>query len=120
MFQCISMCLNVFIDIVIEFHHHILIVTFFPCRFFFTLYNDSLPNMLYHYILFFPFLLIHSNFHTIYPYFFMFIHHPTFHIPHSMLSVVARSIAEPKYKYFIHTILFQFYIIYVFNHYSLQ
>jgi hypothetical protein len=67
------MCLNVFIDIVIEFHHHFLIVTFLPCTatftFFFTLYNDSLPNMLYHYVPFFPFPLIHSNFHTIYPYF---------------------------------------------------
>jgi hypothetical protein len=68
------MSLNVFIDIVIEFHHHFLIVKFLPCTptytfFFLTLYNDSLPNMLYHYVPFFPFLLIHSNFHTIYPYF---------------------------------------------------
>jgi hypothetical protein len=31
LFQCISMCLNVFINIVIEFHHHFLIVTFLPC-----------------------------------------------------------------------------------------
>jgi hypothetical protein len=51
------MCLNVFIDIVIEFHHHFLIVMFLPCTstytFFFTPYNDSLPNMLYYYDPFF-------------------------------------------------------------------
>jgi hypothetical protein len=110
------MCLNVFIDIVIEFHHHVLLVTFLPCTptytFFFSLYNDSLPNMLYHYIPFFPFpsihsnlllfwhkeatatckkrtkntlgpTAIHSNFHTIYPYFscLYITPHSTFHIP---------------------------------------
>jgi hypothetical protein len=76
-FQCLWMYFNVFecfFDIVIEFHHHFLIVTFLPSTpaytfFFFTLYNDSLPNMLYHYVHFFPFPLIHSNFHTIYTYF---------------------------------------------------
>jgi hypothetical protein len=88
------MYFNVFIDIVIEFHHHFLIVTFLPCTptytFFFTLYNDSLPNMLYRYVPFFPFPLIHSNFHTIYPYFSR-LHitpHSTFHIPHSTFYVV--------------------------------
>jgi hypothetical protein len=96
------MCLNVFIDTVIEFHHYFLIVMFLPCTptytFFFTLYNDSLPNMLYQYVPFFPFPLIHSNFHTIYPYFsrLYITPHSTFHIPHSMSSLVARSIAEPK------------------------
>jgi hypothetical protein len=96
------MCLNVFIIIVIEFHHHFLIVTFLH-TFFFTLYNDSLPNMLYHYVLFFPFPLIHSNFHTIYPYFsrLYITLHSTFHIPHSMSSLVARSKAEPKFKLYL-------------------
>jgi hypothetical protein len=100
--------LNVFIDIIIEFHHHFLIVTFLPCTptytFFFILYNDSLPNMLYHYVPFFPFPLIHSNFHTIYPYFscLYIIPHSTFHIPHSMSTLVARSIAEPKFFFFFH------------------
>jgi hypothetical protein len=49
---------------------------------FFTLYNDSLPNILYHYILFFPFPLIRSNFHTMYPYFSRsyITPHSTFHI----------------------------------------
>jgi hypothetical protein len=86
MFQCISMCSNVFINIIIEFHHHILIVTFLPYTptyaFVFTLYNDSLPNMLYHYIPFFPCPSIHSNFHTIYPYFssLYITPHSTFHV----------------------------------------
>jgi hypothetical protein len=54
--------------------------------------------MLYHYVPFFPFPLIHSNFHTIYPYFsrLYITPHSTFHIPHSMSSLVAWSIAEPK------------------------
>jgi hypothetical protein len=88
------MCLNVFINTVIEFHHHLLIVTFLPWTptytFFFILYNDSLPNMLYHYVPFFPFPLIHSNFHTIYPYFshLYTTPHSTLHIPHSTFYVV--------------------------------
>jgi hypothetical protein len=58
-----------------------------PTHFFFTLHNDSLSNILYHYTLLFPFPLIHFSFHTIYEKityqssFFTFIHHPTFHIP---------------------------------------
>jgi hypothetical protein len=53
-------------------------------------------------ILFSPISLIHFNFHTFYKnityqfLFFMFIHHPTFQIPHYMLSVVVWSIVEPK------------------------
>jgi hypothetical protein len=31
--------------------------------------------------------------------FFTSIHHPTFHIPHSMSSLVAQSIAEPKFSF---------------------
>jgi hypothetical protein len=97
------MCLNVFIDIVIEFHHHFLIVTFLPCTPTYTFFFHSiqwLPSQ--HAILlrsFFPFPLIHSNFHTIYPYVsrLYITPHSTFHIPHSMSSLVARSIAEPKF-----------------------
>jgi hypothetical protein len=67
--------------------------------FFFILYNDSLPNMLYYYVPFFsipvdPFQLSYNL-----SLFFTSIHYPTFHIPHSMSSRVARSIAEPKFFY---------------------
>jgi hypothetical protein len=74
--QCISMCLNVFIDIVIGIlpsHSHcnnFAMHTYLHILF--TLHNVSFPNMLYYYIIFFPFALIRSNFHTIYD---------TFHIP---------------------------------------
>jgi hypothetical protein len=69
--------------------------------FFSTLYNDSLPNMLYHYVPFFfipvdPFQLSYNL-----SLLFTSIHHPTFHIPHSMSSLVVQSIAEPKSNYFI-------------------
>jgi hypothetical protein len=65
----------------------------------FIIKNDYLPNMLYHYTLF-----SHSHWFvsTIYEkttyqsLLFMSIHHPTFHIPHSMSSLLAPSIAEPK------------------------
>jgi hypothetical protein len=107
MFQCISMCLNVFIDIVIgisasHFHCNVFAMHTHLHILFFTLYNDSLLNMLYHYTLFFPFPLICSNFHTIFKrityqsLLFTSIHHPTFYIPHSMLLLVVRSIVEPK------------------------
>jgi hypothetical protein len=106
-FQYISMGLNVFINIVIGIsssHSHckVFAMHIHLCIFFFTLYNDSLFNMLYHYIPFFLFPLIRSNFHTIYmSLFFTTIHHFTFHIPHSMSSLVARSIVEPKYLYVV-------------------
>jgi hypothetical protein len=93
MFQFISMWFKVIMDIVIEIHYHILIVTFLPwhahppTHFIFTLHNNSLTNMLYHYTFFIPFPLICSNFHTIYEkikyqsLLFTSTHHPTFHIP---------------------------------------
>jgi hypothetical protein len=86
MFQCISMCLNVFYwhcNWISPSHSHCNIFTMQkPTHLFFTLYNDSLPNMLYHYIPFFLFPLIHSNFHTIYPYFshLYITPHSTFHV----------------------------------------
>jgi hypothetical protein len=108
MFQCISMCFNVFIDIVIGIspsHSHCNVFAM-ACTstytFFFTLHNDSLPNMLYYYTLFFPFPLICSNLHTIYEkitcqyLFFTSTHHPTFQVPYYMSSLVARSIVKPK------------------------
>jgi hypothetical protein len=63
---------------------------------------------------FLPFPLIHFNFHTIYEHItyqfllFMSIHHPTFHISHSMSSQVARSIVEPKFimLFFSHNFIF--------------
>jgi hypothetical protein len=96
----------------LEFHQYILILTYLPCpptyTFFFTLHNDSLLNMLYHYTHYFPFPLTCSSFHTNYkklhinPYFLQLHIIPlsTFYISNSMLSLVARSIAEPK-LYFI-------------------
>jgi hypothetical protein len=94
-FHCISMCLNVFTDIIIRIlpshsHCNVFIMHTHLHIFFSTLHNDSLSNMLYHYIIFFPFSLIHSNFNTIYekityqpllhvdtsPH----IPHPTFHV----------------------------------------
>jgi hypothetical protein len=95
------MRLNVFIDIVIEFHHHFLIVTFLPCTPTYTFF--------FHFIQWLPFqhaIPLHSFFSIpVDPFqlsynlslLFTSIHHPTFHIPHSMLSLVARSIAEPKF-----------------------
>jgi hypothetical protein len=94
------MCLNVFIDIVIEFHHHFLIVMFLPCTptytFFFTLYNDSLPNMLYHYVLFFH---SHWSIPTFIQSIITFHVYTSPHIPHSTFhilcpSLVARSGAQ--------------------------
>jgi hypothetical protein len=107
MFQYISMCLNVFIDIAIGIspshtHCNVFAMHIHIHNFFFTLYNDSPPNMLYYYTFFFlPFPLIRSNFHTIYEkityqsLLFTSIHHPT--IPHSMLSLIVRSMVEPKF-----------------------
>jgi hypothetical protein len=78
------MCLDVFIDIVIEFHHHFLIVMFLPCTptytFFFTLYNDSLPNMLYPLCSFFSIPV--DSFQRSYNLSLLFtsIYHPTFYV----------------------------------------
>ena len=91
------MCLNVFIDIVIEFHHHFLIVMFLPCTptytFFFTLYNDCLPNMLYHCV---PFFLSCWSIPIFIQSIITFHINTSPHIPHSMSSLIARSIGEPK------------------------
>jgi hypothetical protein len=56
-FQCISMYLNVFNYIIIEislshFHYNDLAMNTHLHIFFFTIYNDSLSEMLYHYTLF--------------------------------------------------------------------
>jgi hypothetical protein len=67
---------------------------------FFSLYTMTpFPTCYTTLFFFFPFPLIHSNFHTIYPYFsrLYITPHSTFHIPHSMSSLVARSIAELKF-----------------------
>jgi hypothetical protein len=89
-FEYISMCLNVFIDIVIEFHHHFLIITFLPCTptytFFFSLYTMTpFPTCYTTTFLFFPFPLIHSNFHTIYTYF-----SRLYITPHSKFHILCR------------------------------
>jgi hypothetical protein len=79
-------CLNVFIYIVIgispSHSHYNFFAMYTYLHIFFTLYNGSLPNMLYHYIHFYPFPLICSNFHTIYPYFshLCIIPHSTSHV----------------------------------------
>jgi hypothetical protein len=95
------MCLNVFIDIVIEFHHHFLIVTFLPCTPTYTFFFHSIqwlpsqhaiPLRSFSSIPIDPFQLSYNL-----SLLFTSIHHPTFHIPHSMSSLVARSIAEPKF-----------------------
>ena len=97
------MCLNVFIDILIgisPLHPHSNVFAMHI-----HLHNGSFSNMLYHYTLFLPFPLINFNFHTIYEkityqsLLFTFIDsiHPTFHVPHSMSSLVTQSIAKPKY-----------------------
>jgi hypothetical protein len=98
-FQCVW---NVFIDIVIEFHHHFLIVTFLPCTPTYTFFFHSIqwlpsqhaiPLRSFFSIPVDPFQLSYNL-----PLLFTSIHHPTFHIPHSMSSLVARSIAEPMFS----------------------
>jgi hypothetical protein len=93
------MCSNVFIVIIIEYHQHFCIVTFLPCTptytFFFhsiqwLLSQHAIPLHSFYSILVNPFQLSYNL-----SLLFMSIHHPTFHIPHSMLSLVAWSIAEP-------------------------
>jgi hypothetical protein len=97
------MCLNVFIDIVIEFHHHFLIVTFLPCTPTYTCFFHFiqwLPSQ--HAIPLHSFFSIPINpFQLSYNLSLLFtsIHHPTFHIPHSMSSLVVRSIAEPNLNF---------------------
>jgi hypothetical protein len=123
----ISMCLNVDILIGIllsHFHFNFFTMHTHLHIFFSTLHNDFIPNMLYYwyYIIFFhshwfvpTFIQSMKKIH-INPYF-TFIHHPTFHIPNSMLSLVVRSITEPKF--FTHFVTdrnnafkIQFYFIY--------
>jgi hypothetical protein len=88
------MCLNVFIDIVIEFHHHFLIVMFLPwipTYIFFFHSIQWLPS--YHAIPLSSFFSIPVDpFQLSYnlSLFFTSIHHPTFHIPHSTFYVVTR------------------------------
>jgi hypothetical protein len=106
MFQCISMCLNVFINIVIgispsHFHCNVFAMhTHLHIFFHFIHWLPSLHAIQLHF--FFPFSLIRSSFHTIYEkvtyqsLHFTFIHHPTFHILHSMSSLVTQSIVESK------------------------
>jgi hypothetical protein len=106
MFQCISMYLDVFIDIVIGISPSRSHCNVFAMRTHIYIFFHStqwLPSQ--HAIplhFFFPFPLTRSIFHTTYEKFtyqsllFMFIHYSTFHIPHSMLSLVVRSIVEPK------------------------
>jgi hypothetical protein len=91
-FHYISMCLNVFIDIVIGIlpsysHCNVFIMHIHLHFFFFILHNDSLPNMLIYYIIFFHF---HWSIPTfiqsleklhINPYFV----YTSFHIAHSSL-----------------------------------
>jgi hypothetical protein len=95
------MYFNVFIDIIIEFHHHFFIVTFLPCTptyaFFFHSIQwlpsqHAIPLCSFFSIPVDPFQLSYNL-----SLFFTSIHHPTFHIPHSMSSLVARSIAKPKF-----------------------
>jgi hypothetical protein len=93
------MCLNVFIDIVIEFHHHFLIVMFFAIHthlhFFFSLYTMTPFPTCYTTTFFFfhscwsipIFIQSILTFHV----------YTSPHIPHSMSSLVAWSIAEPKF-----------------------
>jgi hypothetical protein len=107
-FQYNSMYLNIFTDNIIGISLSHSIYNIFPTRppthLFFTIHNDSLPNMLYHYTLLsgshwsVPTFIqsiqtLHTNFYFSHPY---ITPHSTFHIPHSILSVVVRSIVEPK------------------------
>jgi hypothetical protein len=87
-FHCISMCLNVFINIVIgisPLHSHCnVFVMHTHLQIIFSLYTMTpFPTCYTITFLFFPFLLIHSNFHTIYPYFshLYITPHSIFHIP---------------------------------------
>jgi hypothetical protein len=86
------------------FYHHILIITFLPCHPHTSAYypqwlpsQHALPQ---HSLFLFP--LISSNSRIIYEdithkfLLFTLIHHPTIHIPHSILSLVVRSRVEPK------------------------
>jgi hypothetical protein len=66
--------------------------------------------MLYHYILFFSIPVDQFQLSYNLSLLFTSIHHPTFHIPYSMSSLVARSIAEPKYIYIL-------YFLYYLNYY---
>jgi hypothetical protein len=56
-------------------------------------------------LVFLPFPLIYFNFHIIHEkiacqsLLFTYVHYSTFDIPHSMLSLVAQSIAEPKFYF---------------------
>jgi hypothetical protein len=103
------MYLNVFINIIIGIspsHSHCNVFAMHTHLhiFFSTLYNDSLPNMLYHYIPFFPFPLIHSNFHTIYPYFHVY---TSPQIPHSALHVITNCAEHSGAQVFLFIYLFR-------------
>jgi hypothetical protein len=97
-FHCISMCLS--IDIVIGIlpsHSHCNVFTMHTFFFHSTQWLHSQYAILLHY--YFPFPLICSNFHTIYEkitYQSLLHVYTSSHIPHSMSSLVVRSIAEPK------------------------
>ena len=91
------MCLNAFIDIIIEFHHHFLIITFLPCQ-------HAIPLRSFIFIPVDPFQLSYNL-----SLLFTSIHHLTFHIPHSMSSLVVLSIVESKlyiYKIILNTLIF--------------
>jgi hypothetical protein len=102
-FQCISMCLNVFINIVIGIspsYSHYNIFAMHTTYTFFKYFIQWLPSQ--HAIPLHSFFSIPIDpFQLSYNLSLLFtsIHHLTFHIPHSMSSLVARSIAEPKFLY---------------------
>ena len=86
MFQCISMCLNVFIKNIIgisPLHSH---CNIFAIRTHLYIFFHSIQWLPSQYAIplysFFPFLMIRSNFHTIYPYIscLYIIPHSTFHV----------------------------------------
>jgi hypothetical protein len=100
MFQCISMCLNEFINIVIEFHHHILIGMFLPCTPTYTFVFHSIQWLPSQHA-----IPLHSFFSMPIPTFIQsiltFHIYTSSHILHSMSSLVARSIAEPKFFFLL-------------------
>jgi hypothetical protein len=90
MFQCISMCLNVFINIVIEFHHHTLIVTFLPCTptYTFVFYSKTMTPFPTCYTTTFHFFHAHWSIPTFIQSIFTFHIYTSPHIPHSTFHVV--------------------------------
>jgi hypothetical protein len=119
------MCLNVFIDNVIGIlpsHSHCNVFAMHTHLHFFFHSIQWLPSQ--HAIPLHSFFsILVDSFQLSYNLSLLFtsIHHPTFHIPHSMSSLVVLSIAEPNFNFnfFLLCILFVFFFLFFFLPYIL-